>query len=139
MAQKASAPRPADARASAGLTPRQELATKPSAKDGKPAAIPSLPRQDPSLGQQPLVANHAGSAASAPAPQPETRPTDTASAPQDPRTACAKRRSSFVPDALNLPYMDCLERSCRRAEYQAHPECSKIREMVEKRDGRTER
>lgn len=139
LTQKASASRPAEPRAGATLSSRQELVAKPGARDTKPAAIPSLPRQDPSLSQQPLVANQAGGTASVPAPQTDSRPADAVSAPQDPRTACAKRRSSYVPDALNLPYMDCLERSCRRPEYQAHAECSKIREMVEKRDGRSER
>ncbi len=137
-AQRASAPRGLDSRASAPSTQRQEPPTKPAAKD-KPATIPSLPRQDPSLSQPPLVASHTGGSASAPASQPETKPVDTAAAPQDPRTACTKRRSSFVPDALNLPYMECLERSCKKAEFQAHGECAKIREMVEKRDGRIDR
>ena len=117
---------------------RQDSAAKPTPKD-KPAPIPSLPRQDPSLSQSPLVASHTGGTASTPASQAEKRALETAEAPQDPRAACAKRRSSFVPDALNLPYMDCLERSCKKAEFQAHGECAKIREMVEKRDGRIDR
>lgn len=141
-AQRASAPaRGVEPRASGPTGPstqRQDLGAKPATKD-KPAPIPSLPRQDPSLSQPPLVASHTGGTASGPASQPEPKPVEAAAAPQDPRAACAKRRSSFVPDSLNLPYMDCLERSCKKAEFQAHGECTKIREMVEKRDGRIDR
>lgn len=134
-AARASSPRPVEPRASAALTPRQEAGVKPVAKE-KPAPVPSLPRQDPSLNQQPLVAAHTGGTASTPASQAASRAAEAASAPQDPKAACAKRRSSFVPDAVNLVYMDCLERSCKRPEFQAHGECVKIRELVEKRDGR---
>ncbi|MDI4634463.1 serine/threonine protein kinase [Pelomonas sp. V22] len=137
-APQVSASRTVEARTSFPSGQRQEPASKPAIKD-KPGPIPSLPRQDPSLVQQPVVATHTVSTASAPASQPEPRPVEVAAAPQDPRAACSKRRSSFVPDSLNLPYMECLERSCKKAEFQAHGECTKIREMVEKRDGRIDR
>ncbi|MFH7041344.1 protein kinase [Paucibacter sp. JuS9] len=142
-ALRASGLRPVEPRASAPAPARRDNATKTAVKE-KPAPIPSLPHQDPSLSQQPVLAANpgitgsAGTSASAPASQVASRPAEAAaSAPQDPKAACAKRRSSFVPDAVNLIYMDCLERSCKKADFQAHPECARIRELVEKRDGRS--
>ncbi|MDM4768188.1 serine/threonine-protein kinase [Pelomonas sp. SE-A7] len=129
------APRPAENKANG----RSDSAKPAPAKDKPPLApLPSMPKQDPSLSQPVTTAPTASTVNAAPS-QAASRPAEAASGPPDPLVACGHKKTGALgalPDSFNLPLMACLERTCRKADYQAHGECAKIRELIEKRDGR---
>ena len=111
--------------------PRPVPLSAPPRADVRDTVVPV--RNEPYVGAQPrvprgaegLIAPQSG-VAEPDAPLPGTRVPAMSAGPQSPRQACGNR--SFIALAR------CMERQCVQPRFQSHPQCDKVRRMIERRE-----